>query len=296
MKRNARVEQFRQARQIHGGTVKMAAAAVGVKLARLPIPSKRLRERLFRTIYGRKYAQLREEQLEQPLAEFRSLNELFTRGIRSDLRPIEKGNEHLVCPCDGVVQDSGDLTDDTMLTAKEISYPLADLLPHVSLETLRGGTYAIYFLSPADCHRVFCPHEAELTCITHVPGRRFLVHPLYQRKQFPVYSLNERLIMELQTPIGSCVLVMVAGWGVGNITHPFVIPLKKNKRRITSHTLEEPRRFQQGEWLATFELGSTVILITGPDHHLRPVVKEGASVQYGQVAFANTSIWRANHY
>ena len=54
--------------------------------------------------------------------------------------------------------------------------------------------------------------------VVHVPGSRLLVHPPFQRPEYPVYTLNERVIFRLSAEDGSCAVVMVAGWGVGNIT------------------------------------------------------------------------------
>src|SRR5262249_13611329 len=76
-----KLEEVRQAARIHGGFLRMCAAALGVKLARLPIPSRRLRSRLYRTVYGKKYAALNESELERPLADYPSFNALFTRGV-----------------------------------------------------------------------------------------------------------------------------------------------------------------------------------------------------------------------
>jgi len=284
-----RLEQIRQARRIHGGTLKMCAAAVGVKLARMPIPS-RLRVKLYRAVYGKKYAALREDQLEQPLAEFRSLNDLFTRGVKREYRPISANREQLLCPCDGTVQDVGTLRLDTLLTAKCIEYPLSALLPGIDTRSLENGKFAIFFLSPADCHRVFSPHEATLREIIHVPGRRLLVHPPFQRKEFPVFSLNERVILDLETPLGRCVLVMVAGWGVGNITHPFPTRLRPRRGTITRERLTEPRKFARGEWLATFELGSTVIMLTEPCIGTVTHIERDAPVLYGRPAFSVPSL------
>ena len=50
-----KLEEFRQARRIHGGLLKLCVAALGVKLARLPIPTRRLRLALFRTLFSKKY-------------------------------------------------------------------------------------------------------------------------------------------------------------------------------------------------------------------------------------------------
>ena len=288
----------------------MCAAAMGVKLSRLPIPSRKIRERVYRTIYGNKYAALQEEELDRPLAEFRSLNELFTRGVRPEHRPLSQSQQELICPCDGTVQDLGTLNSETLLTAKGIEYSLPELMPGVDTKPYENGSFSIFFLSPADCHRVFCPAEAHLQEVIHVPGRRLLVHPPYQRKEFPVFSLNERIVLRLNTKLGNCVLVMVAGWGVGNITYPFAarcrvsrrpLPLrpwrkfkkiKPNKRvrmsrrKITRASFDEPLHFDQGQWLATFELGSTVIMITPPNERMQTHLDRDQKVNYGQRAYS----------
>src|SRR5262249_50655720 len=93
---HARLEQFRQARRIHGGTINLCAASLGVKLSRIPIPSRWLRERVYRTVYGKKYKSLNEAELDRPLGEFRSLNDLFTRGVRAEYRPIPDTHAQLL--------------------------------------------------------------------------------------------------------------------------------------------------------------------------------------------------------
>jgi phosphatidylserine decarboxylase len=42
---------------------------------------------------------------------------------------------------------------------------------------------------------VFSPHDAHVEEVIHVPGLRLLVHPPYQKKEYPVFSLNERVIL-----------------------------------------------------------------------------------------------------
>jgi phosphatidylserine decarboxylase len=285
MRIKARVEQLRQARRIHGGLINLWAAAVGVKLSRVPIPSRRLREQLYRTIYGTKYAPLCEEELERPLAEFRSLNELFTRGVRAERRPLARGPGVFVSPCDSTVQEVGFLTRGGTLTAKGVPYTLASLLPGMDAGPFDGGAYAVLFLSPADCHRVFSPYEGSLEEIVHVPGRRLLVHPPYQRAEYPVFALNERVALSFQSPLGRYVLVLVAGWGVGNITHPFRGRPKLSRRRITRRRFEVPRRIDRGDWIATFELGSTVIVIAERQQTVVAQIEPNQKVRYGQPVF-----------
>src|SRR6516225_9074510 len=123
-------EQFRQAKSIHGGLWKLFLAAVGVKLARLRIPTKRLRLALYRSLFSKKYPPgLDEDEAERPLWDYPSLNAVFTRGIKPEYRPIPAGTRDFLCPCDGTVQEIGRLDKDRFLTLKGIEYSLRSLLP-----------------------------------------------------------------------------------------------------------------------------------------------------------------------
>src|SRR5262249_6100733 len=83
--RTIRLEEFRQARRVHGGLWNLAVALLGVKLARVPIPSKRLRLSLYRTLFGNKYPPgVKEHEAERPLWAYPSLNAFFTRGIKPE--------------------------------------------------------------------------------------------------------------------------------------------------------------------------------------------------------------------
>jgi len=284
-----RLEQFRQARRIHGGTFNMLGAALGVRLSRTPIPTAALRRKVFTMIYGGKYGALDETELEKPLDEFRSINELFTRGVKPELRPVPERTDQFLSPVDGTVQDIGRIENDTVMTIKGIRYTLNSLCPETDTTTFNNGRFAILFLSPRDCHRVFTPAAGVLEQLVHVPGHRLLVHPPYQTPEFPVFALNERLIMQLDTPLGKCLLIMVAGWGVGHITHPFRTGHRFSPRRVCATKLEKPRLMNRAEWIATFELGSTVILITEKDCTSTALVERDQKVRFGEPLFDTIS-------
>ncbi len=171
------------------------------------------------------------------------------------------------------------------MTVKRIEYLLASLLPDTDTTPYDGGQFAIIFLSPIDCHRVFSPHEGCLEEVVHVPGARLLVHPPFQRAEYPVYALNERMIFRFSTQSGSCVVVMVAGWGVGHITLPGVPEFQPSWKRIESRIWNPPRPVKRGEWIATFELGSSVVLFTSSSLAATPLVSPNDKVRYGQPVF-----------
>jgi phosphatidylserine decarboxylase len=278
-----KLEQFRQAHSIHGGLLGLSLAKLAVKLSRLSIPSAQLRLRLFRDVYAKRYPPgLNAEEAEKPLEAYRSLNAVFTRGLKPQCRPIGAGGRETVSPCDGAVQDVGRVERGRLYTVKGIEYSLGSLLPNIDTEPYLGGQFTIIFLSPIDCHRVFCPQDACLREVVHVPGARLLVHPPFQRPEYPVYTLNERMIFLLASELGSCALVMVAGWGVGNITLPFAADFRPRSKRIESLSLGSPHFVKRGDWIATFELGSSVVLLTSASLGATPLVRPHEKVQYGQ--------------
>ena len=199
------------------------------------------------------------------------------------LRPRQAGT--FLSPCDGTVQDVGRLNRDKLLTLKGIEYTLASLLPLVDTSSFEDGHYAIIFLSPIDCHRIFSPQDGRLEQAIHVPGYRLPVHPPCQRAEYPVYSLNERMILRLSTPLGPCLVVMIAGWGVGNITLPAAPDFKPRSKSMTCETWLKPIDVKRGDWMATFELGSTAVLITPPGTDVTALISSNQKVQYGQPVF-----------
>jgi phosphatidylserine decarboxylase len=263
--------------------VGLCLALLAVKLSRLSIPSQRLRLRLFRNMYARMYPPgLNEQEAEKPLEAYRSFNAVFTRGVKPEYRPIPADTPEILSPCDGTVQDVGPVEQGRLLTVKGIEYSLVSLLPNIDIHPYEGGQFAIIFLSPIDCHRVFSPQDGCLEEIVHVPGSRLLVHPPFQRSEYPVYTLNERMIFRLSAGSDSCVVIMVAGWGVGNMTLPFAPGFQPRSKRVESHRWDLPQTVKRGDWIATFELGSSVVLITSSSLKATPLVSPNEKIHYGQ--------------
>jgi len=279
-------EQFRQAKSIHGGLPNLFVAALGISLSRVPIPVRRLRPRLYRGIFGKKYPPgLDETEAEMPLSAYRSINALFTRGVKPQFRPIPAGTPQFLCPCDGTVQAIGRIEPGKTLTLKGIPYTLDSLAPGTDVGVFEGGHFAVIFLSPIDCHRVFSPHDGLLQEAVHVPGHRLLVHPPYQTAEYPVYTLNERMVLRLSTRLGPCAVVMVAGWGVGNIRLPMAPEFRPRSGEAANRLFAPPVTLTRGQWMATFELGSTVVLLTAQSENVTTDVCSNEKVKYGQPLF-----------
>lgn len=280
-----RREQRKQACGIHGGWIKMLIAWLGVKLSRLPLPTRGLRGKIFRSVFGGKYDALNEDEAEFPIEDYRTLNAVFTRGLKPECRPIPETDSQYLVPCDSRVQETGLIDHETILTAKGIEYTLSSLCPEMETARYHNGRYAILFLSPADCHRVFTPQAGRVEEAMHVPGYRLLVHPPFQRKEYPTFTLNERMAFRLETPLGSCLVIMVAGWGVGDITLPWDADFRCSSRTVTRKRYDVPVELGPCGWLATFNLGSTAIVITEPNSCSEVLVTEDEKLKYGQPLF-----------
>jgi phosphatidylserine decarboxylase len=79
---------------------------------------------------------------------------------------------------------------------------------------------------------------------------------------------------------------MVAGWGVGHITLSVDRRFRHDRRKITRRVYDSPIAVKKGQWLATFELGSTVILLTEPADQVTAWVSREDKVKYGQSLFS----------
>ncbi|MCH2107102.1 MAG: phosphatidylserine decarboxylase, partial [Planctomycetes bacterium] len=132
-----------------------------------------------------------------------------------------------------------------------------DLLGPVGADIeLEGGFAWTIYLSPRDYHRIHSPETARLTETAHLPGARHSVAPKVLARR-EVLSINERVVLRLETERGPLLLVLVGALNVGRIRVKGVQP---------DHTgaLDPPLERARGAELARFEMGSTIVLISPP--------------------------------
>lgn len=240
---------------------------------RIPRP---LRAPIYRA-YSRAYqVELGEVRLE--LAEHPSFASFFVRRLRDGARPFARGSDEFPAPCDGAVQSLDHIERDTILQAKGRPYSVRELLGGVGAEVeLEGGQAWTIYLSPRDYHRVHTPLDARLVEARWLPGARYSVAPKVLLARPKVFSVNERVVMRLESGDGPLFLVMVGALNVGRIRVVGVEPSADGR-------LSAPRALARGDELARFELGSTVILVLPPQGRAwRPQLSVGAAVRMGQI-------------
>jgi phosphatidylserine decarboxylase len=233
------------------------------------ISRRRVPPPLRRAIYGgfARYAGADLSALDRPLEAFERFDEFFTRPLPEGARPIATGKEAVASPVDGVVSEIGIAAAGRMIQAKGRDYSVAGLLGDpLEAEDFESGAYVTIYLAPRDYHRIHSPVEGQVTGYRHLPGAFFPVNPRSTRHVEGLFTINERLVTYLDSPLGRVAVVKVAATGVGHITVNYdrdVVTHGSWRRNRTGRAqrYSSPRPIGRGAELGMFHLGSTVILL-----------------------------------
>jgi phosphatidylserine decarboxylase len=223
--------------------------------------------RFFIPFFAKTY-QIRIEDAEHPIDTYRSLNEFFTRRLKSGLRPLAENASHAISPVDGLITGMGTIEQGVMLHIKGQNYTVKELLNgHTRFDTYLHGYYIVLYLSPQDYHRIHAPVSGHILETEHVLGKVYPVNDFGLTHMRQVLSRNERLITYIKHPAGEVAVVKVGAMNVSSIK--YVEPL--------------PNQIQRGDELAYFEFGSTVvILFENNSFELASDLQIGKKVHMGQ--------------
>ncbi|WP_233531864.1 archaetidylserine decarboxylase [Paenibacillus alkalitolerans] len=207
---------------------------------------------------------------EKQLHEYESLNEFFTRRLRTGARPIDPGENSVVSPVDGTVIETGEIQAGKLLPVKGQTYSAAELLggsPHAS--RYERGTFAVIYLSPSNYHRIHSPVDGTVIEWDRIPGKVYPVNDRGMRLMPQVLSRNARLVTYINHEAGVLALVKVGAMNVSSIRY---IPDDG-----------PPATVHKGDELALFEFGSTVVLLMEKDTFIpSPAFAAGAPVRMGE--------------
>lgn len=185
---------------------------------------------------------------EFPPGQYQSPLAFFTRRLKKGARPLAPGARTFLCPSDGRLAAGGTIQKGTLIQAKGMPYALKDLVGMGPSQNFLGGDYRVIYLAPGDYHRVHHPVSARLVASEFFPGRLYPVNETTIFTVPRVFVQNRRTVFHYligKTPLA---LVMVTAFNVGEV---------KAHRPIPAKGLPVKR----GGELATFELGSTVVLL-----------------------------------
>jgi phosphatidylserine decarboxylase len=231
-----------------------------------------------------------EEAAEQDLDKYEHFNAFFTRQLRDDARSFVSGDNNIACPVDGSVSQVGDITNGRIFQAKGHNYSLTTLLGKEDdwSQKFQGGKFATLYLSPRDYHRIHMPMDAELKEMRHVPGRLFSVSPSTVRTIPNLFARNERAVCLFDTSHGPMAMILVGAIFVASIDtvwHGTVTPPTWPDVQTWQYGTEGRRvHLNKGEEMGRFNMGSTVILLYGPEQiSWSEMLKAEQHVQMGQL-------------
>ena len=234
-----------------------------------------------------KYGVDMSEAAESEIGYYQTFNEFFTRPLKDNIRPIAPGDNTLVCPCDGKISQAGPIRAGAILQAKGRGYSVLELLggDKTMAAQFADGRFATIYLAPHNYHRLHMPLDANMVRMIHVPGRLFSVADWTVAEIPRLFARNERLVCYFETMAGPMAMVLVGAINVSAIETVWsgqVIPPggKKINEYDYSHTRKE---IDKGAEMGRFNMGSTVILLTGDNVEWLPHISAGQAVNMGQM-------------
>lgn len=275
-----------------------------------PLPVS-FREPLYKTyawFYGANLDEVR-----FPLDSYHSLQDFFDRNLKDGARPI--ADSTLVSPSDSVLKCYGEITEENerIPMIKDATYNVRCFLgadPIVNRElpspedalgrripddpsTGKKGSslkYAVLYLGPGDCHRVFSPCKLKVHEGMHFAGEALPLFNWLLTRLNDVFTVNERVVLNGTWEHGRMFVSLVGAQNVNKIHLAFDKDLKTNDfRGVPAYRGGEvPRRkfkdvlLEAGEQLGGFKLGSTVVLIFDAPENFEWSVNLGDKIKIGE--------------
>lgn len=227
-----------------------------------------------------------------PLESYKSLNELFTRGLRK-MRDFDKSENIIISPSDSLVIESGHVEKGRALQIKGFSYSVSALLGVAERDLPTNLYYANLYLSPRDYHRYHAPCDMFVESITHFKGTLKPVHKKSLNSNQNLFIRNERVVLSAKMKNGAKIyFVAVGALNVGNIIFYIEPKLQESfngKRQDFSY--KEAKFIRKGEELGMFKMGSTIVLFVESPNILDEksasieIFKQGEKIKFGESLF-----------
>lgn len=228
------------------------------------------------------------EAVEEDPKAFANFNAFFTRAIKPERRPLCTETEAIACPADGAISQLGDIEDGHLLQAKGHFFSLTELLGGDDFisQNFAGGKFVTIYLSPQDYHRVHMPFDGQLQTMVHVPGRLFSVNNATTRAVPNLFARNERVVSVFDTSAGPMAIVLVGAMIVAGIETQWagqIAPPPKTIRTTQYPNVTSAVSLAKGDEMGLFKLGSTAIVLFGPDMvEWEGKLTTGSSIKMGE--------------
>ncbi len=234
----------------------------------------------------RLYAQIYKIQLDElklPVSRMKTFNDFFTRELKTGLRPIDQNPANIVSPVDGKIAEFGKIEQGLLIQAKGVLFSLADLVGEKDAAQFDQGYFVTIYLSPADYHRIHTPIAGEVGRFSYFSGNLWPVNSFGVQHIGGLFALNERIVTSIKGERGTVNLVKVGATIVGRISLDYTNRCT-NKGEATQINLPliPPKKYQKGDEIGRFQLGSTAILLFEKNQFNPVDLSYGKTVLVGQ--------------
>ena len=212
-----------------------------------------------------------EAKLKNP-SDFKTFNDFFTRELEDGARTIGKDPQSICYPVDGMISQQGDIESGQLIQAKGFNYSLVSLLggDEKDAAPFQEGKFSCIYLAPKDYHRIHMPMAATLRKMIYVPGELFSVNPLTANNVPNLFSRNERVVAIFDTEQGALAMVLVGATIVASIETTWAGTITPPAGKDI-FSWDYPAdginsiKFNKGDEMGRFKLGSTVISTFAPE-------------------------------
>lgn len=201
---------------------------------------------------------------EFPVDQYPSLGEFFIRRLKPGVRPLAETK--VVHPADSVVTQAERIQSGKLVQAKDKFYSAVDLTADPkALDKYEGGFFLTYYLCPTDYHRVHSPVTGIVKKITHIPGNLWPVNNWSTENIPELFSVNERVCVEIETYQGPVNVVFVGATNVGQIELFIDSEIRGNQLVLSKTFIKDGLNIsvEKGQELGCFRMGSTVVALYG---------------------------------
>ncbi len=224
---------------------------------KLPFRLNRLTVKLFADFYN-----INVDEAEYPIGYYSSIGDFFVRRLKPEARPVSEAM--LVHPADAKISQAAMIESGELIQAKNKTYSLRSFLGADDyVNSLKNPFFITYYLCPTDYHRVHCPADARVLSVHYLPGDLWPVNEWSTTRIESLFSVNERVVIELEIASKKAFAVLVGATNVGKMTLAFDSDLITNQGRRGSPVFKtyEDVILKKNDELGCFHMGSTVVMV-----------------------------------
>ena len=251
-------------------------------LADLQVPAPLLKSLI--QVYS-KFYKIQLDEVKKPVSSFKNFTDFFTRELKKDARFIDPAPNVIVSPVDGTIAEFGDIEAGLLVQAKGVYYTLNDLVGKKIAKKFENGYFITIYLSPADYHRIHTPVAGKVKSFTYFSGNLWPVNRIGVENVGSLFAVNERIVTPIQADMGDVLLIKVGATVVGKITLDYHELKTNQKKEQTQFNIPvvPAKKYEKGQEIGQFQLGSTVILIFAKNQMTPVGLQKDKKIKLGEM-------------